>query len=106
MQQHTLSTEKLSIPYSIDNQTHEIEYVMTNQNHSLFNASQYAAAFIGCKQKMAGRKLAVVAARIPTLNHMGRVLAQHDKVLSHVSTLLIAAGYNMHLYVYRSNLNL
>jgi len=77
--------ERLLIPYSIDGKSHEIECVVTAHGHPLINASQYAAAFIGCKLKMSARKIAVIAARIPELDHMGRVLIQHDKVYLHLS---------------------
>ena len=95
MPQHALAINKLSILYSIDGMTHEIECAVTKHGHPLINASQYAAAFIECKLKMAGRKIAGVAARIPELDHMGRVLTEHDQVDMHFSTLLRVAWYNI-----------
>jgi len=76
--------KKLLMPFNINDESHEIECVVTPRGNPLINASQYTAAFTGCELKDAGNKLAVVANRISELQHCKRPICDHDKV-SHLT---------------------
>jgi hypothetical protein len=79
--QPMLAVNWQSMSFNINGESFDVQCVVTKHGHLLINASQYAAAFIGCDLKSACHKLVVVAGRVSELNHSKRRLLEHDKVL-------------------------
>ena len=75
----------------VEDKLYEIQCIDTMHGHCLIHVNSYAVALTGCTRKKTSQKIAVVAAKIPELDHNGRALLQHDKACVHLSKFLIVA---------------
>jgi len=89
MQRHDTLLEIRVFQIKLDDRLYEIQCADTRHGHCLIHTNSYAVALLGCKREKTSQKIAVVAARIPELDHKGRDLIQHDKACMHESTFLI-----------------
>jgi len=80
-----LAIDKLLLPFNIDGETHELDWLVTKYNHPLICANQYATAFTGCASKDATNKLLIVSNRFPELQHCKRLLKEHNKASKHIT---------------------